>query len=223
MKRILILLVMVLGMMLTPSANADSIIWDFGPNDSYTGILHNLTGEQHFYENVKFGSNVKLTGYDHFLRLHDPPNTATNFHLSIRADNGSGWPGDIIYEWDQDYNEFGYYGTYYASWSPTVQSDIYKATFYFDPIILNANTTYWIGASGNGMEGVQLTLYAPGGDGKLFSYNDEGMADGFYTFGDGMFRLLGAPTPEPATILLMAFGTGVMGGGIRRLRRKFKK
>jgi hypothetical protein len=31
------------------------------------------------------------------------------------------------------------------------------------------------------------------------------------------------PTPEPATILLMAFGSGVMGGGIRRLKKKFKK
>jgi hypothetical protein len=31
------------------------------------------------------------------------------------------------------------------------------------------------------------------------------------------------PTPEPATMLLMAFGSGIMGGGIRRLRKKFKK
>jgi hypothetical protein len=29
--------------------------------------------------------------------------------------------------------------------------------------------------------------------------------------------------PEPATLLLMGFGSAVMGGGIRRLRKKFKK
>jgi len=32
-----------------------------------------------------------------------------------------------------------------------------------------------------------------------------------------------APTPEPATLLLMGLGSGVLGTGITRLRRKFKK
>jgi hypothetical protein len=31
-----------------------------------------------------------------------------------------------------------------------------------------------------------------------------------------------APTPEPATMLLMVFGSGVMGAGIRRLRKKIR-
>jgi hypothetical protein len=32
-----------------------------------------------------------------------------------------------------------------------------------------------------------------------------------------------APTPEPITLLLMGFGSAIMGGGIKRLRRKSKK
>ena len=36
-------------------------------------------------------------------------------------------------------------------------------------------------------------------------------------------QLVGAPTPEPVTLLLMGFGSGVMGVGIRRLRNRFRR
>jgi hypothetical protein len=45
-----------------------------------------------------------------------------------------------------------------------------------------------------------------------------------YDYNDMVVKISPVPaTPEPATLLLMGFGSGVMGAGIRRLKRKFKK
>jgi hypothetical protein len=39
----------------------------------------------------------------------------------------------------------------------------------------------------------------------------------------GMDNFESAPVPEPATLLLMGLGSGIMGAGIKRLRKKFRK
>lgn len=48
-----------------------------------------------------------------------------------------------------------------------------------------------------------------------FTWTNDG---GFYLVDNVSYT--STPTPEPATMLLMVFGSGIMGAGIRRLRKK---
>jgi hypothetical protein len=54
-----------------------------------------------------------------------------------------------------------------------------------------------------------------------YAHNPAGLDPAKYP-NDGFQDYL-TPTPEPATLLLMGFGSGIIGGGINRLRRRFKK
>jgi hypothetical protein len=54
------------------------------------------------------------------------------------------------------------------------------------------------------------------------SYHDP-LEDRSYSVAINVTSVQLAPVPEPATMLLMLFGSGVMGAGIKRLRRKFQK
>ena len=186
----------------TSSVTAD-LIWDYGPaTGTHGGNWANTTGGQNFAEQVIFDVNMYLTDIHMFTTYTDSP--GGDYHLKILLDNGAGDPGAVFMAWDQDVDNIS------VDNSGNVQQ--YKHTFEFDPILLEANTIYWIGVSGNGWEPGQSSVLTPG-DGTMAQFS--GSTFQFHTgVGDQMFQLTGY-VPAPASLALL----GLAGLALRRRRR----
>jgi hypothetical protein len=107
------------------------------------------------------------------------------------------------------YDEIGWYA---LDLNDLSQFDTYKEEFYAYDLMMpelnagNGQGTLFIGESIN-----SITFSAPG---RMFSLQD-------HEFSVAGVDVTAAPTPEPATFLLI--GTGLVGFAVPRIRKKFKK
>lgn len=185
------------------------VVWDYAPvNGDAVCCWQNQTAQQNFADNVMFGTNTTITGFNLFTG-NFPPSGTYNVHLY--ADSG-GVPGALISSQDVTASNFLFYGSFNGV-------DVYEVVLNLTPLNLASGVQYWIGASGNGFEAGQLSLKGPGdpGDGQMAQF-----AGPNYIFmtqvGDQSFQLVSGVggVPEPSSLLLL--GTGVVGlfGTLRR-------
>lgn len=185
------------------------VIWDFGPGTGANGgYWVNQTDNQNFADNVTFGADTQVDGFNLFTgaSITDP---ASTFHFKVLADD-NGLPGAYLYQWDQVYSSF----------SPTTYNGIYEAQFLWPtPLVFVAGTTYWVGVSGNGFEAGQSSVVGGPGDGTMAQFEGSQFTV-MATVGDQMFQLtdgtLESSAPEPATLMLIP--AALM--GLALLRRK---
>ncbi|MDY7110627.1 MAG: hypothetical protein SYC29_18495 [Planctomycetota bacterium] len=183
----------------TGSATAE-IIWDYGPDTgSYGGCWANSTNGQEFAEQVIFDVDMYLTDIHIFTCISSPGGDS---RIKILDDDGAGNPGNWLYDWNQQAD----------AWND-VGNDLYEAIYEFDEIVLEANTIYWIGVSGNGWEHGQASVLTPG-DGTMAQFNG-GTFNFHASVGDQMFQLTGYEVPAPAGLALLGCA-----GLISRRRRR---
>jgi hypothetical protein len=143
---------------------------------------------------------------------------STDWAFNVSAP-GSAYPGskgsEMAYLY---YVELGNKGLYDTNGNPQSGYGLLNTGLFTS---LMSWPPYWSGSERTGFTQLPDTAW-------IFHF-DDGELDWCSKSGNNNYALavhegnITNPTPEPATILLMAFGTGVMGGGIRRLRKKFKK
>lgn len=179
------------------------IIWDYGPaTGASAGAWANTTDGQNFAEQVIFDVDMYLTDIHMFTSYAD--SAGGDYHIKILLDNGAGDPGDVYRAWDQDVDEI--------SVDNTGDVQQYNHTFEFDAVLLEADTIYWIGVSGNGWEPGLSSVLTPG-DGTMAQFS--GAAFQFHAgVGDQMFQLTGY-IPAPGALALLG-----VAGLIRKRRRR---
>ncbi|HUU95848.1 MAG TPA: PEP-CTERM sorting domain-containing protein [Phycisphaerae bacterium] len=189
MKRILGVTVMMCAV--AGAASAD-ILFDQGPGTgSDGGCWSNYTGSQNFADQYTPAGNEVLQGIDIWTCISAP---GGDMHIKILDDNGAGDPGNYLYQWDQ------------SETSIVPDAGLYKYSFDFGDIALNAGVTYWIGVSGNGYELGQESVVAPG-DGYMAQFSGPNF-DWHTGVGDQMFVLRGIP--EPASLALLGLGMALL-------------
>lgn len=187
-------------------ASAASLLWDYGMSTgAYGGSWVNQTASQNFAEQVSFGSNVTVTRFTYFTNF-DPSSFGT---MTVKLlDDAGGIPGTFLDTQSITMTGFNFEGVFSGNNIWSVDLDLTT------PYNLNAGTTYWIGASGDGFEAAQVSLMAPG-DGQMAQFNA-----GTYSFstgvGDQAFQLYGDIVPEPASMLVLG---GLALAAIRRRRK----
>ena len=166
-----------------------SLLWDYGMSTgTFAGSWQNQTGAQNFAEKVSFATAVTVNRYSYFTNF-DPASFGT-MTVKLLADNG-GVPGGFI-------NTQSLTMTGYAA----VGGGIYQVDLDLTtPYNLAGNTTYWIGASGDGFEAAQASLLTPG-DGLMAQFGATTYSH-MAGVGDQAFQLYGDVIPEPASMLTL--------------------
>lgn len=172
--------------------NGDPIIFDRGPDATTANTADvNLTNGQNLAGMFELSDADVLTGYELFaIRLVDPSET---FHFKLLAD-ASGKPGMVLASQDLLPASVVLIPTHGGN---QIYS-MYDYSFSLSPLALAANTTYWVGLSGNGSldPGQWDTIGNPSTLEAIFS------GPTFQTLNNPqigqMFQLEGHPVPEPA-------------------------
>jgi hypothetical protein len=158
------------------TASAQEVIWDYGHDAGQTnGCWANTTEGQNFAEPVRWETNQVVTGMRIFTCIARREGTV---HVKFLADN-AGVPGNVLETRDVTP----------ASWEPDHTGEN-VVTANFDPVGLDANTTYWVGMSGNGFELGQHALN-PGPDNNQMAQFSGPNFTGMTGVGDQKFQLLG--------------------------------
>ncbi len=189
------------------AARGGDVIWDFGPaTGEFAGWWWNQTEQQNFADDVVFDDFIELTGID----IWTGANTAQgDMHVKILFHDqfGAFRPGEDYLRWDVQHTRWEFDGNYNGT-------DLYRVTFDFKPVLLRANTRYWIGVSGNGWTLGQASLRAPG-DSRMARFRGSEFESMSSTlFGDQMFRLRGRAVFPPFEISLDGACPGEMTANI---------
>ncbi len=158
----------------------NALIWDYGPTTgSQAGCWSNYTASQNFAEDVTFDANTTITSIVIYTCIS--PQQGRTLHVKVRNDDHAGNPSDtLLYDadvtptaWVSDPITGGY----------AVTADLPGGFEAF------ANSTYWIGLSGNSFELGQYSVQTPD-DGHMAQFS--GPTFSFHTaVGDQMFQLYG--------------------------------
>ena len=185
------------------TASADLLFDQGASTGNLGGSWSNETSSQNFLDKVTLGTTSMVTDYTYYTSFD--PSTFGTMHVKLYSDSG-GLPGSVIDT--QDLAVSSFYSTLTADSQSVTAVELNLTT----PWILNAGTTYWVGASGNGFEAAQISLLSPG-DGHMAQFG--GTTYSFMTaVGDQAFQLHGSAVPEPASMAALGLGA------LALLRRK---
>lgn len=165
---------------------AGNIIFDQGPSTG-TPVLAcfvNRTTSQNFAEQFSFSQTTDVFALNIFVCTFFAPNSGNTYHVKILSD-AVGSPGAYLYEEDAAFDSV-------VEISPGFNGITQVTLLLSTPFTAAANTTYWIGASGNGFEATQHSIRTPG-DGTMAQFSSRNFS--FHAgVGDMMFQLLEAAT-----------------------------
>ena len=208
---------------LSTPVNASTIIWDYSPATTNTtgegasSSFVNSSAFQNFADAVSFSVPHLLTGMDLYsTELFGT--VGNNVNIRIRLDN-AGTPSTLIHNFSETITVIDDEGI--GEWNSVNR----KFVGFRFPLLLEANTTYWIAMSQEGVSSQpsgqlgQAFLNTNPGDGQvaLFLGTEFNRIDSLN--GDMAFRLHGRAVPEPLTILGTSTALGI-GGFFRRKTRK---
>ena len=152
------------------------IVFDQGPDTGKPGkCLSNFTPKEHFADKFSFDKNTKISGIIIYTRV-----ISEDVHIKILSDI-KGRPGKYLYEENTAPDSWIIYPT--GNKKPQYEMTVYLST----PFKAMANTTYWIGVSGNDKDIGQYSVHAPG-DGKMALFNGRKFRGTIN--GDMMFKLV---------------------------------
>ena len=184
-------------------ANAAEVVWDFGPTTGETTppegngtVLVNASNDQNLADLVMFSTETTITGYSLFTASsHLPPNNPQYGPFLVRfwADN-NGRPGAVLREVQVNTAPLEPLGNFLTTAGNT--TDVHRISLNFEPVVLAANTRYWVGASGLNYDVGTYGVVAPG-DGQMAQMsgaNFQTLISG--VFGDLMFQLVGTLTQD---------------------------
>ncbi len=191
---------------LAATLRAGEVVWDFGPQTgSYRSCLINETDGSNRADDVVFSEFIELSGIDIWTCRSSELYEGTDMHIKIILDNGYMEPGEDVLRWDTLPSSYEFDGHYNGT-------DLYRVSFDFDPVLLRADTRYWIGVSGNGGSLGQATIMEPG-DGWLASFSGRTFTR-LSQSGDQMFRLRGHAVFPPFELALEGDCPGPMTASI---------
>lgn len=182
------------------AALADSVIWDQSPA-TWGGVngftAFNIQDSQNFTDAVTFDQPHWVTGVDVYTSI-DTIGVNDPVVVRVFSDSG-GQPGALLAESLESID--------FRDGQGAAGPDIVRiGAGLTSPILLQANTTYWIGMSGNQVQLGQdfLLLDPPFADGRAAQM--DGATFDFLqgAFGDQAFRLHGRAVPEPSALLAAA-------------------
>jgi probable HAF family extracellular repeat protein len=177
-----------------------SIVWDVGPlrgaatpAEGGGTVLFSASNSQNFVDAVTFHRDIEITGLNFFTSSSHMPLVGSHVRVKILAD-AWGMPGAPIAEFDVPPTSITLVGLFTAS-GGTI-TDVHRVNVRFPPVALQAETKYWIGASGVGFDaGIYGVLGA--GDGQMMMLSgDELIGPAPPAFGDLMLQLQAVRTPR---------------------------
>ncbi len=161
------------------AAPVGGLIWDYGPTTgSQAGCWSNFTAGQNFAEDVNFATATSVDTIVIFTCIS--PQQGQTVHIKVRNDAGGVPSNTPLY--DADVTP--------VSWVADPVTGGYAVTADLPtPFSAAANTTYWIGLSGNGFELGQYSVQTPD-NGQMAQFSGPTYG-GMTGVGDQMFQLYG--------------------------------
>jgi len=198
-SRLLPLAFFILSLVSPTCVMADIIVWDFGPA---TGLLTpqeggssafvNMSNGQNFSDSVSFATDTFIKGYNLFTAGSRSVNFDKPFCVRFWADN-AGRPGSLVDEVDLIPSGVKFVGNFKTISGQ--MTDVYQISLVFAPVLLNAHTTYWVGASGLNYDVGTYGVVAPG-DGRFAQMSEDSVSWVGSQFGDLSFQLVAVPEPS---------------------------
>lgn len=186
-------------MLAASSLLAESIVLDYGPltghltpREGLSSVWVNMSNGQNFADSVNFANDTTIVGYNLFTASSRLSPFINTFAVRLWSSN-IGSPGSLLSEVDLVSTNVQFIGNLLTT--AGIQTDVYQISLRFDPIVLKANQTYWIGASGLnhdiGTYGVLST-----GDHTVVQMNGLNYAFSTTLLGDVCFQLVAIPEPS---------------------------
>jgi hypothetical protein len=202
-------------------ARAGVIVWDASPGAtgaSDAGAFANLMDHQILADRISFAGATQIDGMDIYTSAPSS-GAAVGQSATVRLyADAAGAPGALLDSFTQTVSAVDADGAA-GPGSVRVHVDLTS------PLLLDANTPYWIGMSGTSVELNQEALTGgtiPLGDGLMAEFTGaDNHFQGMAAVGDMAFRLEGqtavAAVPEPASLTLAGLGAvGLLGYTWRR-------
>ncbi len=188
------------------SASHAAILLDRSPATTGATILSdnldNRSVSQNFAEDIEFATDVSLTGMDIYMADNVP---TLGQSVTIRLyEDAPGFPGTKLSDFTELVSVIDTVGA--TGDTVRVHADFTTA------LSLDANTTYWIGMSGTGIDTFSLAGLGDAGGSPVDDSTMAQFSGESYSFisgtaiGDMAFRLEGTVVPEPASLALLGMG-----------------